>query len=211
MNVKTETLTELNALMKQNGFRWRKPTEEFYRNTEHGRLGFFVIFSYLSSGRVWTLRTVAMIRSNDVEKIFHKFSGFDHRYHRTSYTIGCSLEEYTHPHSNTNAQLELHDDSEIQNIALELFAQFCTYANPYFAKYDGLAAMDRLLNDEPEKNSIHGGAENLRCERGLILAKLSGRSDYPVIEQTYRAKMEKLNGGFYLPAFDAIAKFLRGL
>jgi hypothetical protein len=211
LNAKTRTLTELNRLLDQNGFRWRRPTEEFYRDIHGGRIGFFVIFNYFRSGHLWTIRTVAMIRSHQVEEIFHTFSGYESRYHESSYTIGCSLGEYIDQRGPKTSDLEIRQDSDIHEIAFDLFSQWNDLAKPYLSKYASIEAMDHLLNDEPEKPTIHGGAEHLRCERGLILAKLSGRSNYVDIRDTYRAKIRRLNDGYYLPTFEAIARHVEGL
>lgn len=211
MSLKLQILNQLSVYMKTNGFTWRRPSEEMYKNIPVGRLGYFVVFNYYRPILTWTVRPVAMIRLNAVEEIFHKTSGFEERYHRTSYTIGCTLTEYLTGVSDLYERLEFRDDVEIEYLALELFARFNNDAKPYYEKFANVEAMDRLLNDQPDIHSIHGGVEPLRCQRGLILAKLARRVDYDHLEQVYRAKLESFNDGFYLPAFENLRLLLRSM
>ena len=100
------------------------------------------------------------------------------------------------------------NDVDVQAAAEKLLELFDTKAVPYFERYGSLEAIDHLLNDLPKQETPHRGYPMPRAASGLIVAKLVSRPNYLELLETYRSALAKLNGGFYLPQFEALAKSL---
>lgn len=150
------------------------------------------------------------IRSEIVERIFHQTSTFLPKYQSGTSTIGSSLANIE------RADLKLYTsviatDEDLQIAALKLLALFDDKALPFFRHYGNLQAIDHLLNDRPYEHTPLCAYGISRETRGLIVARLVGRSNYSELEAYYRSRILKLNGGFFVTQFEALVSSLAAL
>lgn len=143
------------------------------------------------------------MRIDEMEKIFHRTSGFEKKY-QSGHTIGISLMSYVRDHKQF--RYDLGDVDQVPLVASQIESAFDTVAAPWFEKYSTVAALDALLNTEPDKLSIYYLAEWLRCAFGLIAARLNQRPDYEELAVTYSKAMKRISKGFYSDRFEALVR-----
>jgi len=84
-------------------------------------------------------------------------------------------------------------------------------AQPYYENYSSVEVIDTLLNENPLLSTPHVGGPNFRVSKGLIVARLTGRQNYPELVELYRGIVKNAAGDFYLPQFDALVEDLAAL
>jgi len=143
------------------------------------------------------------IRSEVIERIFHQTSTFAPAHQRGTSTLGGSLANLEGVALRTYTFPVMTDD-DVRPVAEQLVALFDAKAVPYFDRYGSLQMIDHVLNDDPSKYTPNCPYGLPRETRGLIVAKLVGRSSYGELEAYYRSRLVKLNDGFYAPQFEAL-------
>jgi hypothetical protein len=147
------------------------------------------------------------VRFEEVEKIFHRTSGFDRASQKESPTVGIDLwrvfgrEQY---------QVTLSDESGLAAAAARIVAIFHEKAEPYFAQFSTLAAVDSAVNDHPGDDCVHRDMAWLRCSTGVIVARLVGRPNYDQLVPLYQEAVRK-GSPHLLPKFESLLNDLGNL
>ena len=155
----------------------------------------------------WIICPCAAVRFDAVEDIFHRTSGFRPEFHKGTDTIGIEMwrdygDEY---------RIRINEPYQAQEATDRVLQSFHDIADPYFAKLSGLKAVDSALNDHPTERCIDQVEPFFRCTHGLIVAKLTARTNYDELVSIYRATLEKYMNGFQLPTFDALVLDLQAI
>jgi hypothetical protein len=155
----------------------------------------------------WIICPCAAVRFDEVEDIFHRTSGFMPEFHKGTDTVGIEMwrdygDEY---------RIRINEPYQAQDVTDRVLQSFHDIADPYFAKFNGLKAVDSALNNHPTERCIDQIEPFFRCTHGLIVAKLTARSNYDELVSTYRGIMEKYMGGPRLPEFESLVLDLRGM
>lgn len=203
-NLKVELLQNLEKYLEPFGFNLVK-SKEWFKKKERDRILFFWIVFYKDLYGFRVAPTLA-IRFNQIEEIFHRFSGYEKKYQGDTHTIVTEIWRLKNDRASYEYQLASTED--ISSITDELILVFKDCADTYFKKHISLNDIDSLLNNEPNQESIHQIMDYARCSRGAITAKLCHRNDYDEIVSIYRQRMQDQDHGFYLSQFDALLKFL---
>ena len=141
-----------------------------------------------------------LIRIDQVEDLYHKASFFEPKYHKTTPTIGISLEAYLN--DGQEHRLALHREEDLPACARQLLALFELTVEPFFQRYARLEELEKEVNVAHRK-SIFSGPKFEGCV-GLILAKLVGNPDYEQLKGRYYKYYEWFAGGFYLPEYEGV-------
>ena len=153
----------------------------------------------------YTVAPSICLRLEQVERIFHLVSGFETKYQKLTPTIWVTVNDLTKSKSGCDYELQTSDD--IDSVAEKLFTYFKDVALPFFEQNSSLEAVDKLLNDEPEKDSIYYSFY-LRCYHGVIVAKLNNRSNYHQIAEIYRQELTLFADGYYLTDYERLLDVL---
>ena len=89
-------------------------------------------------------------------------------------------------------------------------AIFREKAEPYFAQFSTLGAVDSAINDQPSADCVHRDSTSLRCSTGVIVAKLVGRENYDQLTATY-LDVVRTRASHELPKFESLLNNLAGL
>lgn len=150
------------------------------------------------------------VRVEEIETIFHQTSGFDQEFQGNTPTIGGAIKNIV-GNSNRVCEFVLESNSEVDSVVAKIMNIFTEVALPYFQKYASIKAIDTELNNKPTERTPSRIAPWLRCATGIITAKLTKRSDYEQLVQTYSGIMSRLDKGFYLVRFQALLKSLESI
>ena len=159
---------------------------------------------FIDHGNHFSVRPAVDIRIDEVERVFHRTSGFEKQYQSSTSTLSVSLwrlsedlDQFRH---------DLGDVDHVPRIAALIESVFDTVAAPYFDKYSSVAAVDSLLNKE--LYSVHYIMPWVKCSNGLIAARLDQRLDYDDLAATYSKAMKRISEGFYSDRFEALVRDL---
>jgi hypothetical protein len=140
------------------------------------------------------------VRFEEVEKIFHRTSGYDRPNQKESATVGIDLwrvfgrEQY---------QVTLNDEANLQAATARVVAIFREKAEPYFAQFGTLAAVDSAVNEHPVDDCVHRDMAWLRCSTGVIVARLVGRPNYDQLVSMYQETV-RTKSPHLLPRFESL-------
>ena len=194
-------LVALSSELIPYGFVLNKSQAEFTRRAADGWHKFQLIFLMRSNG--WEINLGLLIRKNLVESIYHQASYFEPKYHKTTPTVGLSVETLINDGQEHRFQLRtISDLTPCFEGILNLFNQV---AIPFFAKYNSIEALDREVNVE-NRSSIFSWIN--QGSIGVILAKLVGNPKYVSLKKKYHSHYKKLSDGFYLPEYEGVVNAL---
>ena len=145
------------------------------------------------------------MRIDEVERIFHRTSGYEKKPQGFPSTLSVSLWRLTEDHKQF--QYDLGDVDHVPVVASLAESAFDTVAAPYFDKYSSVAAVDSLLNKE--LHSVHYIMPWVKCSNGLIAARLNQRPNYDELAAIYSKAMKRIDEGFYSDRFEALVEDLK--
>lgn len=196
----------LNALYGQLspiGFALNRGEASFKRRNKEGWHEFQLIF--LSRRPGWDIKLGLMIRKNIVENLYHKASYFEPKYHKTTPTIGISVENYID--DGNEYCYSLYTISDITKCYFEISKVFSDIAEPFFARFDKIENIEKEVNIESRKSIFTG--PKYEGNVGIILAKLVKNPNYEQLKTKYQNYYEWLSNGFYLPEYNAVVEELK--
>jgi hypothetical protein len=139
-----------------------------------------------------------------VEKIFHSAWPIEPEFRIGSYTIAAAAEDLDPALPVIYAPIQPEDFDSVSSDVIRVFESH----RSYYREYCAMSAVDRLLNDEPDKKSVHCPLP-YRGAIGIIVGALVGRRDLPSLVAQHRAELAKVHRGFYLPNFDRVVDALQ--
>jgi hypothetical protein len=162
----------------------------FVRATDKQRTERFhlMLNSEMLKGPGYRVSPSVGVRFEEVEKIFHRTSGYDRPNQKDSVTVGIDLwrvfgrEQY---------QVTLSDQADLEAAVARIVAIFHEKAEPYFAQFNTLAGVDSAVNDQPGDDCVHRDMAWLRCSTGVIVARLVGRPTYDQLVPLYQEAVRK--------------------
>ncbi len=185
-------------------FEWSNQAMAFTRNQE-GRTCFFYLRT-LKRSYGYQLEPSVGVRFDEVEKVFHRTSGFRREFQNVSPTIGCAVQRISD--AIDLGKLKIGKREHIAAVASRLIEVFTTVAMPYYNKYSTLEAVDHALNNQPEQSTPHRIQVWLRAATGLIVARIQKREDYEYLVEEYRKQVAIQDRGFYLKRLEDLIEDL---
>lgn len=198
MNFKISELKEyvynrLSVLMQKEGFIFKKSLDSFECKKNNFKYTFKLLF-HVRNNEI-AIEVFALIYYLPAEKIYKSASGLSLE------TIGNEIGRLV---KNSDDVMLDHQSDDVRVSNREqfssqtdrIFTMFKQVALPYYRRFNDIQAIDSILNDKPDRISVHANAQYFRCPMGLITAKLVGRSDYKDLERIYDEKMKNVNSIF---------------
>jgi hypothetical protein len=192
-------LEALEPSLAPLGFKLAKGKKWFVRRSP-GRTETFQVV-VLNDKQGFRVSPSVGVRFDDVEDIFHRTSGYEPEYQKDTATVGVDLWRV---HGKEGFQIPLSTESDVPAVASRLLTIFRAQAEPFFARFNSLSAVDAALNERPTEPSTVKVLPWLRASTGAIAARLTGREDYDQLVATYRSVLQNDSKGFYLPRFEAL-------
>jgi len=195
----------LQRYFEPTGFTYAKAYQAFRKKDGDIRFSFGLnLFLHADS---FTIRPLAAIRHDAIERIFHQTSGEPDTVQRDSGTVlwHWALEKRTpKPHSFTV------DRSSRVAAGVEFSTHFfLEWVEPFFREYSDLVAISNSFNDG--RRVLHTELPTDCFDllgRALIAAKLTKRGDYDALKNEYRRAFETRKSSHPLSSFDALIRVL---
>jgi hypothetical protein len=200
--LKEALLSKINNELVKYNFKLKKSLNEFTEINKDGWHKFQLIFLVRENG--WEINLGMLIRKNMVEDIYHKASYFEPKYHKTTPTIGITVENYIN--DGSECRFDLTEEKDIEICFTGIIKLFKKIALPFFDKYEDIEAIEKAINVK-EGDSIFSGIK-YEGNMGIILAKLVNNPDYNFFKQKYLKYYSENYDGFYLEEFENILKIL---
>lgn len=193
-----------NELIRYN-FKLNKNLCEFTRKDKEGWEKFQLIFLTRDDG--WEINLGMLIRKNRVEDLFHKASYFDPKYHKTTPTIGITVENFIN--DGKEHRFNLNSENDLANCYEKINEIFREIALPFFKRFDTIESIEEAINLK-EGNSIFSGIK-YEGNVGIILAKLVKNPDFDFFKEKYIKYYSENYNGFYLKEYKDILKVLEAI
>jgi hypothetical protein len=88
-------------------------------------------------------------------------------------------------------RFEVHQSVDIREVAEQIKAFMETQGFDFLEKYSTISELDKLFNDKPREKLPYAYNHLNRCLRGIVLARMADRKDFPAIAATYRNTLLK--------------------
>ncbi len=199
---KNKLLELVHNRIKKYGFILNKRLAEFTEKQKDGWNKFQLIFLNRNEG--WEINIGMLIRENLVEDIYHQASYFEPKYHKTTPTLGITVEDFIN--DGKKYRCYLNSENDIETCMNYIEGLFLEIALPFYKEYDSLKKMDEAVNVK-DGTSIFSGLK-YEGNLGIILAKLVKNPDYNFFLEKYRNYYIHFSKGFYLPEFEKLTKVL---
>ena len=150
------------------------------------------------------------LRVNEVERIFFRTAFWGERGREIKATVGTSVGLLIDSHAKNvdSFRIRLESKEDLEPAICEAIRVYEQFAIPYFDRFRDLKEIDAVINDRPRQSCIHIIMPYERCSTGLIVAKLTGRSNYGELAEYYGSLMKNGNNGFYWRHFEALLQDL---
>ena len=201
---RAELMKSLEPRMAARGFRLVK-SMEWYQQKQPGIKRLYEL-EFINCGDYNSVRPGIRMRIDEVEKIFHRTSGYEKSAHSSTSTLGRPLWKLTEDHKQF--QYDLGDVDHVPVVASLAESAFDTMAAPLFEKYSTVAAVDSVLNKDPYKFGIFHFLPYMQYAHGVIAARLNQRPDYGKLVDIYSKAMKRIAKGFYSDRFEALVRDL---
>ena len=203
--LRNKLLIALDLELSHKGYVMSKSQGEFTKKSVDGWEKFQLIFLIRGSG--WEINPAMMIRKNEVENIYHKTSFFEAKYHKTTPTVGITVENFIN--DGDEHRLILTCETDIFLCKQQIMKLFSQIVEPFFCHYSSIEEIEKEINIE-NRVSIFKGPKYEGC-LGIILARIVKNPNYKHLEEKYRKYYEWFSNGFYMPEYEGVLNTLNSL
>jgi len=200
--LKENLLSKLESVLSFYGYKLKKSSDEFVHKNKEGWFKFQLIF--LERDDNWEINLGMLIRINKVENIYHKGSYFEPKYHKTTPTLGITVEDYIN--DGNDYRFDLVKLEDIETCFHGIIKLFKEVAVSFFEKYRNIEEIEHAINVR-EGSSMFSGIK-YEGNLGIILAKLVNNPDYEYFKAKYLKYYKEHYDGFYLDEFENILKVI---
>lgn len=198
---------ELTPRLSPHGFQFVK-AQEAYTRTRDGVSNFFYLGITSMKGLFMLIDPSAGIRFDRVERIFHEVSGMKGRDAKESWTLWGSWRN-TIRDPKIRGMFRVEGSSDISAAVKWVESDFLEFAIPMFEKFTTLEALDSLFNSTPSSDAGYAGNSDNKATRGIITAAILRRNDFDRLAAEHRRKLQTVDQGIHVKAFDALERHLR--
>jgi len=188
-NFRNELLQNLSAKLMPYSYNLVRRMDWFERREKVRSMFRLDFYGSQSRPSSYSVAPSLAIRINEVEDIFHRFSGFDLKYQRDTPTVWTALDKLLR--NGKSFEYSLPTVAHIQLAEQKLFSVFMDHGRSFFQHNSSLVAVNQLLNSNPEEeDSIYCIPEH-RYFRGVITAKLANDHTYKQISVEYHRQIKE--------------------
>ncbi|PWV46222.1 hypothetical protein [Chitinophaga sp. S165] len=192
----------LSPTLAAAGFRADLRNQFFLKDTDSALFNFDIRFydrTVLQTGQKgFLIEPVAYVHVKAIEALYKQITLNKHLKKATQFiTVGAAIADLdANPdgvakHINQSYGLLIFEEKDIAAVCDMLKEIFQSKALPYFLAHEKAAGIDAVLNNKPDKDSIHMANERYRIVKGLIAARLAGNSNYPKLVEAYAKRIKK--------------------
>ncbi|MCP3898402.1 MAG: hypothetical protein GY707_01560 [Desulfobacteraceae bacterium] len=202
--LKSKLIERITKNITETGFKLIKGKGWYIRGDGDITEKFWVVFYDTPLG--YRVVPSVAIRIEQIEKVFHLSSNFEKKYQKHTSTIESEIWRWQGDQDKYQYNLEV--DEDIDLVVANLLCDFNGLCQEFYENYSSIDAVDALLNDDPEQNSVFQLLDYSRCSHGVIVAKLNGRKNYTEVATIYANRMKSVNKGFYYKWFGPLLEIL---
>lgn len=192
----------LTPTLTAAGFKADLKNQFYLKETDTALFNYDIRFydrTLLSTGeKGFLIEPVAYVHVKAIEDIYKQITVNTILKKPTQFiTVGAALADLeanpdgSYKKMNQSYGLQIFTEADIAGVCNELQKKFETIALSYFNNNATSIDVHHLLNNKPEKETVHMSNERSRIVKGLIAAKLSGTSDYYKLVETYGKVIKK--------------------
>ena len=183
--VEKQLTDRLQPYFEEEGFKAIKHLHQFRRPTRNGFQN--VILSV--SGRDPVVIEVNIgTRIDLVEKLAYQFTTGLQGYQEDSNTLVTSIGRIL---DQPYFRFQVSQPEDIQQTADRIIGFMKETGLEFLQQYSKIRELDTLFNDKPRQKLPYAYNHLNRCLRGIVLARLAERKDFPALAATYRATLVK--------------------
>lgn len=207
-SLKLQLFEEIHNNIKNRGFKLNVTKGMYTHQPTKGVTELFMLVCpHGATG--WRVHPDVGIRFDVVEDIFHQVSGYEKKYQKGTPTIGTGVGNLLFG-DNRKCEFLLASASDLSSVADNIEKVFCSVALPYYQEFGSIYAVDALLNSNPRESSRQRPVWE-RYATGLIVAKLTKRTNYDELVSIYKEILTTLNNGFYLKKLLLLIEILNSI
>jgi hypothetical protein len=184
-DVENKLLEYLQPVFEKQNFKLMKHLHQFRKTTANGFLNTIVSVS----GREPVLVEINIgTRIDLVEELAYQFTTGLRSFQENSNTLITSMGRIM---QQPYFRFEVHQSVDIREVAEQIKAFMETQGFDFLEKYSTISELDKLFNDKPREKLPYAYNHLNRCLRGIVLARMADRKDFPAIAATYRNTLLK--------------------
>jgi len=178
--LEAQVAERLQPLLRERGYQWLPHLHQFRRSRSKGFSCVILSTSHYENGSL--LEVHLGLRHDDVENLAFPFTNGLPGFQPDSMTLVTPMSRlFGKPYQRFEVRSQDSLDSAIEQLSSQLQEE----GLEFLKDYSELAAVDRLLNAQPEEpvQLLHNQIN--RCFRALVSAKLRQRTDFAALAEHY--------------------------
>lgn len=179
--VKKELKKEFENLLKPQGYKSESSSQGCTFESIHNDCEYIIGFAVSNYNPIYYTGCYIQINFNRIEYIKKMILGDE-----GGTAIGCNMDYYF---NELNYRYKIKTQEDIVEWGKIIRKFYEEYAVPFFEKYNSVAAIDKLLNENPSEKVIYCDDLAWRIIKGLIAAKLNNNPKYNELRDYYKSKL----------------------
>jgi len=199
--VAPELLERLDAHITQYGFKLNRGKRTFRRKI--GGVTQLLEFLFYTDERGVLIEPIIRIKIEQLESVYHQICTKKKEYFEATTTLGGGLanimrhyDEGLEAQPRESTKFLVDDSDSFEKLVNALTVYFDQYALRYFEENSTVERADKLLNANPEVNSIHNWLLPMRAAIGLIAAKQVNNPRLAELLKIYSQRMRDADEGW---------------
>jgi hypothetical protein len=205
VEVKSQLYQELQPFFAAQGFDVLYDKNQYRRNTPSGFQA--VILSVTPYEELSYVELILAVQLAEVEKLVQQFTLNLQGYYPDAPTLLVPVSKITgQPHF----RYKVYQPADVVRVACEIKEFLLNHGLDFLTQATRISEMDTLFNDHPLQPSPYVFNAAHRCMKGLVIAKMNGRSEWRQLIPLYRRALENANvPDKQLYNFDRLTFFLQ--
>lgn len=183
--VEKRLLMLLQPIFEAKGFQLMKHLHQFRKKTDGGFQN--IIISVSGSEPVLVEINIGT-RVDLVEELAYQFTTGLRSFQENSNTLITSMGRII---QQPYFRFEVTRTDDVQEVADRICGFMQEQGFGFLDKYTTISELDKLFNDNPREKLPYAYNHLNRCLRGIVLARMADRKDFPAIAATYRNTLVK--------------------
>lgn len=208
VEVKSQLYAELSPFFSAHDFELLFDQNQYRRRTPSGFQA--VILSVMPYEELSYIELILAVQSAEVEKLVQQFTLNQEDYHPDAPTLLVPVSKLTgQPHF----RYKVYQPADVVRVACEIKEFLLNQGIDFLANAARIGELDTLFNDHPHQSATYVLNATHRYMKGLVIAKMNGRSEWRQLIPLYRSALENANStevqlrnydrlSFYLQSFS---------
>lgn len=181
----------LDSFTKQ-GFKYLKSRQEFVRKTNNAEQIFRLYYYKKDDGSV-TIKPELIIQVREIQNIYKSIAEINGRPYSTLGNYFSHIRDYNGDAANYKRQSTrywlIENEDDVQHLIKIIPEYLEEDILPYFEQNSSVKRVDELLNEYPEKMSVHNYIYPSRANIAIIAAKLNKNPRYNELVSIYETRI----------------------